>query len=210
MRGSQRRRRNAPRLGSHARASLPTTGTPPAVPSPRRPPRSPGATSPRRMPGTDLGLLRLAAALAVLLLREVAVLAVRHRPQLQGETAASAHRRIQSATPSLSFPASSTGEENPQAHFRQPGSGNRDPRFFGLCQLARPAPAAAATLPDPAASDPLTDHFPPEASAPAADHTTPSWPERSLARTGALASPNARLSGPALRVASWSRHLGSG
>lgn len=103
----------------HARPSLPTIWNPPARPSESPAPtgpslacRSPGATSPLRTPGTDLGLLRLAAALAVLLLREVAVFAVRHLPQLQRKTAASAHRRTRSVTPGLSFPASSSGEEN--------------------------------------------------------------------------------------------------
>lgn len=111
----------------HTRPSLPTIWNHPP-PQPFRVPGSPralsalplslspGATSPLRIPGTDLGLLRLAAALAVLLLGEVAVFAVRHLPQLQRKTAASGRRGTKSATPKPQFPRKvNRGRKSPGA-----------------------------------------------------------------------------------------------
>lgn len=118
--------------------------------------------------------------------------------------------------------ASQDPERHPEPQFpRQVPVGKKIPRRTSgslLQAIASPRSSAYAgstsrsgpASPRPTAANPLTDHCPPEASAPAARHTTPSWPERPLARTAALASPNARLSGPAPRAASWSRHLGSG
>lgn len=154
-------------LALHARPpSLPTIWN-------RRPfaeaptgPSLPGPALPRS-PDADLGLLGLAAALAVLLLREVAVFAVRHLPRLQRKPAASVPRRARSSTPSLSFPASAAGEETPRVHFRQQVRAIAKPSPAPPPQrvpvpAAHPAPAAACTPPrsPPAPGRPPQAHLP--------------------------------------------------
>lgn len=178
---------------------------------------------PHHVPATHLGLLAVTAALAILLLGEVAILAVRHLLLLQEKTAPSVRPPNRSPTPASVSPPVPGKKKNPLAHFRQPRSGNREPQRVppkppattSVSPNAGSKPPWAPATPGPAtsASDPpLTAPVPPhKSSVSAAVHTTPGWELTCpLARTYPLASPNAKfpriISGDALP----GRHLESG
>ena len=141
---------------------------------------------PHNVPATHLGLLAVTAALAVLLLGEVAVLTVRHLLLLQEKTA-SVRPPNSSPTPaSVSPPVPGEKKKIPQ---RTSGSlvlARVNPKGYPLSYLlhlpcpgirslkppyapATPGPATTASYP------PLTAPVPPQPSVPAAVHTTPGW-----------------------------------